>query len=95
MYTKAFLKPVPEMSVEKSNDMEKDCDADDEYALMSCADEVMNNRSPEVMALGIAITSQLRRDEPFGLNVNVTIFPETETEEILGCPTGTTERAAE
>ena len=45
MYTKAFLKPVPEMSVEKSNDMEKDCDADEEYERTSCAVEVMNKRS--------------------------------------------------
>ena len=57
MYTKAFLKPVPEMSVEKSNDMENDCDADEEYELTSCAVEVMKSLSPEVMALGIAITS--------------------------------------
>jgi len=95
MLMKAFFKPAACTKVKKSKDMEKDCDAEQEYATTADKVLVRERMYPEVKLEGMPITSSPRRDDPLGLKVNDTSFPVPETPLMNEAPTGVTGAAVE
>ena len=69
-----------DMRDEKSKLMAKGVEAEEEYAAMDCAVEVMNRVSPSVKLLGIAMTSYDKRGDPLGAKVKLITLPVMECE---------------